>query len=119
MNPIITQLLEDGWREYPDQFEPNARAFAKSFEGHAECQGNQGKRKQVELYYNPADSIYGHVFKERFVVKFYGELPDGCIIRATIENAETFEQITATVQRVLSMWDHLSAITPKTIKNDD
>lgn len=111
---IITSLLAEGWREFPDQFGPvGTKAFAKSFPGHAECQGNTGKNKQVEIYYHPQEKIYDHVLAERFVVKLYGELPNGSILRASIEHNETLESILQAVQGILKAWDHLfTLITP-------
>ena len=39
----IDTLLDDNWKEYPDQFKPHARAFFKRFDTPTECACNTGK----------------------------------------------------------------------------
>lgn len=113
MNPINHTLVSNGWRIWTDQFgEPGDIAFAQSFDGHAECKCNQGKRKQVEVYYHPRKLVYGCVFNESWTVKCVGQLPDNEWLRMHVENLENLEAIERTVQTLLTIWDEAVKITP-------
>lgn len=103
---IIAALVAVGWREFPCHFESKgARAFAKSFEGHAECKCNQGKRKQIEVYFWPLQLFHGHTFQPRFRVDCVGELPSNQWLRMNIEALTTLEEINLAVASLLAAWD--------------
>jgi hypothetical protein len=113
MHPINQQLLDDGWREYPDHLGERKRLlFCKSFDGHAECKCNEGKRKQVEIYHYPADRINGYVLRESWRVDCVGQLPDNEWLRMNVEGLTDIDTINRTLNQLLKIWDYAVSITP-------
>jgi hypothetical protein len=47
---IATRLIADGWREYPDQFRPEARAFFKHFPATVCASNDDRPGVQVGVY---------------------------------------------------------------------
>lgn len=108
---INEQLLENGWKTFMDAFRKNRTCYAKSFEGHAKCNCNKPKNKQVEVYHYPPDRIPGHILLESWSVEINGELPDKEWVSIRVDNLKTFEQITSKAKDLLTAWDHLASIT--------
>lgn len=111
---INEQLIADGWHTFGSPFRNERKqGYAKSFDGHAECKCNTGKRKQIEIYHYPPDRIAGHVFEEMWSVDCVGQLPDNKWLRMNVEGLKDIETINRTVQTLLTIWDHAVSITPE------
>ena len=110
---INEQLLADGWRMFPSPFRNDTKqGYAKSFEGHAECKCNQGKRKQIEIYHYSADRILTKTLPETWRVDCVGQLPDNEWLHMNVEGVSDIETIYRTVDQLLKLWDYAVSITP-------
>jgi hypothetical protein len=116
MHPINQQLLDNGWRAFPNPSRNERKqGYGKSFDGHAECKCNAGKRKQVEIYHYPPDRIVGHTLSDVWRVDCVGQLPDNEWLCIKVEGLTDIDTINRTVNQLLKIWDYAVSITP-TIK---
>ncbi len=119
MNPINSALISNGWKVWPDSYRrDHVTFFAQSFGGHAECRGNRGKPKQIEIYHHHAQSISGLYLHESWAVECTGEMPDGEWIRMQVQSLTDLDTINRTVTLLLTLWDQACQITP-TIEEPD
>jgi len=119
MHPINQQLLDDGWRMFPNLFRDEYKQdYAKSFKGHAECKCNAGKRKQVQIHHYLSNRIVGHTLPDVWSVDCTGKLPDNEWLRMNVEGLTDIDTIYRTVDQLLKIWDYAVSIAP-TIEEPD
>lgn len=106
---VVTALLADGWREYPDQFKTYAHCLYKRFDTPSVCQGNADKRgMQIEIAV--CEGFAGTVSME---LTLSGGLKDGTWIKVlNYALPKTVEQVTALVPRMLALWEAANGANP-------
>lgn len=112
MHPINQQLLDDGWKIWPTPWEKTATFLAKSFDNHAECKCNEGKRKQVEIYHYHPRRYDNTDVPDSWKVQIVGQLPDNEWLRISIGGLSDYDVIQRTVDQLLQVWDHAVVIAP-------
>lgn len=101
LSDLIRQLVEDGWKEWPNHFDKPARSFFKRFETETRCRCNDenwGMQVQILVY---PDGNYE--------LKLAGELYDGTWVElhqwALPENVKDG---IALIPRMLKAWECMS-----------
>ena len=105
----IDTLLDDNWKEYPDQFKPHARAFFKRFDTPTECACNTGKGGiQVCIY------VYKHNFngntEMNWELEVAGELKDSTWVKLhqwALDHKDIKETL-AIIPRLLATWEFIA-----------
>lgn len=104
---VIDELLQDGWKQFPDSFKSNKTCLAKSFAGYEKCYCNAPKNKQVEIYKHG----FAYGYEGGFEVTVCGELPDGEWVNLTcygLAAASTTKQdLDYKVTELLKTWDFM------------
>lgn len=102
---LISNLESLGWKK-AKCWKPDAILLFKKFPGHKECQCNQNKDKQVEIYLHSTEHLgKTHNSAE---IEIHGELTDESWIKIQLygiqltEDAKYYEQ---QAQKGLFIWD--------------
>jgi len=101
--PTVTSsdLLANGWREYPNQFRKYARCFYKQFNTPTCCHGNNNKPGvQIRI------SVSEHEGRTSMELELCAGLKDETWLR--IHNyalPKTVKDVTALIPRMLTMWE--------------
>jgi hypothetical protein len=98
---LFDLLDEDGWKHYNYSFDKVL--FFKSFPNHSECKCNEGKLKQVEIYFDT-----NHL---EFEVECVGQLEDGTWtnIRIYAIKDPSYIFLMEKVKNALSLWDKIAS----------
>lgn len=106
---IISELLSDGWREYPDQFKKYARCFYKRFDTPTRCHGNDDKPGvQIQI---AVGEFHGMANME---VELCAGLKDETWLK--IQNyslPKKVKEVTALIPRMLAIWE-VASTQPQT-----
>jgi hypothetical protein len=115
---IINDLLSDGWREQPSHYRDGTRLFYKSFADAHECKCNQGKRKQLEIYYYLQQRISRFDIPDRFQIECHGKLPNNEWIRMSFRGFDSIDKIDSAAKTLIDLWNHTVSITPNVEEPD-
>ena len=100
-----SDLLADGWREYPNQFKKYARCFYKRFDTPTRCHGNNDKSgMQIQI------SVSEHEGRASMELELCAGLKDETWL--TIHNyalPKTVGEATALIPRMLAAWESANA----------
>ena len=98
---ICKTLIEQGWKECPNQFKKYARCFYKHFETPTSCALNQGKAGiQIEV------SVSEWQGAESFELELGGELADGTWMRLHNHGLpKDIDAVLALIPRMLMVWE--------------
>lgn len=98
---VCSDLLADGWREYPNQFKKYARCFYKRFDTTTRCHGNDDKPgMQIQI------SVSEHEGRASMELELCAGLKDETWL--TIHNyalPKTVNDVTALIPRMLAVWE--------------
>lgn len=109
---IIDDLIADGWREQPSHYRDGTRLFCKSFADASECKCNQGKGKQLEIYYYLPQRISRFDIPDRFQIECHGQLPNNEWIRMSFGDLSSIDKINSAAKTLIDLWNHAVSITP-------
>ena len=98
---ICKTLLEQGWKEYPNQFKKYARCFYKHFETPTSCHCNNDKTGiQVEV------SVVEWLGTGSCELELGGELADGTWMRLHNHGLpRDIDAVLALIPRMLMVWE--------------
>jgi hypothetical protein len=114
---IIETLLADGWREWPDQFRKETRAFYKQFETPTRCACNDDKSGiQVVIHVN--NDEFGPQYQYDFDLS--GRLPDGTWIKLGqwITPPDINDGLNL-IPRLLATWEFVATFSALTTSSRD
>lgn len=98
---VCTDLLADGWREYPDQFKKYARCFYKRFDTPTRCHGNDDKSGvQIMIAVSVMETWMS------MEMELCAGLKDETWLK--IQNyalPKTVKEVTALIPRMLAVWE--------------
>ena len=98
---VCSDLLADGWREYPNQFRKYARCFYKRFDSPTRCHGN-GDKPGVQIQI----SVSEHEGRASMELELCAGLKDETWL--TIHNyalPKTVKDVTVLIPRMLAVWE--------------
>lgn len=98
----IDHLIDQGWREYPDQFRTHARCFYKRHETPTRCACKDGKPGlQVGVFVS-------HLLdRESYEMEVAGELSDGTWLKIyQWSMPDDIRDGLSRIPRMLSSWEH-------------
>jgi len=100
-------LLENGWRECPDQFRPNDRCFYRSFDTPTRCHGNDDKPGiQVCIF---VSNIRG---TESMELELCAGLKDETWLKVLNYGLPAdIESVVALIPRLLAIWESANSAT--------
>lgn len=108
MNDSCEKLINEGWREYPDQFRKDSRCFFKWYETPTRCACNDNKSGMQICF---AMSEYEDV--ESIEVDICGELPDGTWIKIMQYGLpKDLDECLAVIPRMLAIWEAITNYKP-------
>jgi len=98
---ICKTLLEQGWKEYPNQFKKYSRSFYKYFETPTSCHCNNDKTGiQIEI------SVSEWQGAESCELELGGELADGTWMNFHNHGLpKDIDAVLALIPRMLSVWE--------------
>jgi hypothetical protein len=109
-NQICNELLSLGWREYPDQFRPQSRFFAKRYPTPTRCHCNDDKAgAQIELHVSEWRG------GESMELQITAGLADGTWVK--LQNyglPKDVHSVIALIPRLLATWEAIAKPTPST-----
>lgn len=102
---IADYLIQNGWREYPDQFRKYAKCFYKRFDTPTRCHCNSEKGGiQVCIAVSNLKD-FGHD-KDTYEIDLHGELADGTWIRLLNHGMpDDIEEGIGKIPRMLNLWE--------------
>ena len=115
---IIAELIADGWREYPSPYRNGTRLFCKSFADASECKCNQGKPKQLEIYYYLPQRISSIDIPARFKIECHGQLPNNEWILMSFGDLTSTDKINSAAKTLIDLWNRAVSITPNVEETD-
>jgi len=104
---LVDQLLEDGWKEYKDQFRPHSNCFFKRFDSECVCRCNHEK-KGIQV------GVILTGFDERgwgCSLELAGELPDGTWIKLqnySLGSPTDMGEVIRLIPRMIETWESVS-----------
>ncbi len=98
---MCSDLLADGWREYPNQFRKYARCFYKRFDSPTRCHCNDDKPgMQIQI------SVSEHAGRASMELELCAGLKDETWLNIHNHSLpKTVKAVTALIPRMLAVWE--------------